>query len=83
MKKKKENILGEATLETKAVAWNGDIPLKYQSVLEYQVSSKRAIRLVGDPASTKGAAMDNLYNELTLWKDALAKFDKVLMEQDA
>ena len=80
--KKKEKEIREATIETNTVAWSGDIPLKYQSILKYPVSDERTIKIVGDPSASKNGAMDNLYTELALWQDALAAFDKVLNKSD-
>ena len=68
---------GGATLTTKAVAWAGDIPTKYQSALEYKVSDKRIIRISGDPMPNKEKALDSLATERVIWNEALHEFNNV------
>lgn len=70
----------KAVLITKPVAWSGDAPTKYQSMLEYYVNEKRAIRILGDPKATKDAALDDLSKEFLLWEEAMLAFKNVVYQ---
>lgn len=72
MAKKKANLI------TKEVAWSGDMPTMYQSMMEYQATEERVIRLVGDPKPTMVDAMDELCKEFMLWQEAMNAFSEAI-----
>ena len=71
----------KATLTTKAVAWNNDIPTKYQSILEFPVSENRTIRLMGDPKPTMDDSFSSLCEEVNIWEEAMAAFLETIRKE--
>ena len=72
----------KATVETKVVSWNNNLPTKYQSILCFPASDDRNIRLWSSPQPSKAEAMEDLKNELMLWEEAVTSFKEALIYED-
>ena len=71
----------KATLSTVPVAWHDGAPIKYQSTLSYPITKERTIRILSSPEPTEELALDDLYNELNLWRAAVKAFDDLINKE--
>jgi hypothetical protein len=66
-------------LETRPVAWSGNKPTKYQSIITFNFPANgRNIRLLGDPKPSEQEAEQSLREEVTLWGIAIRHFKEIL-----
>ena len=72
----------KATLSTAPVAWTDGIPLKYQAKFEYPATHSRTIAILSSPMSSEKEALEDLYKELSLWKESINAFTNICAVTD-